>query len=67
MLDINVNDFWLPWIYGCHGNSCDERFHCTCVGTISLPLEDADLYGVSVKMSIDDKVGNFSVSHLIIL
>jgi hypothetical protein len=32
------------------------------IGMISVSLEDADLYGVSMKMSIDEKVEHFSVS-----
>ena len=31
-------------------------------GMISVSLEEADLYGVSIKMSIDEKVEHFSVS-----
>ena len=32
------------------------------IGMISLPLEEADLYGVSVKMRISEKVEHFTVS-----
>ena len=50
---------WYKFVYvrsliGCHDD--------IPAGMLSVSLEDADLYGVSMKMSIDEKVEHFSVS-----